>query len=51
MVRQELGLGFDCLGESFLDRICNPAMKLLSLAAHQSAICCVLNQRVLEDIG
>ena len=51
MMCQELGLGFDRLGKSLLEGIGNSAMKLLPFAAHQGAICRVLNQRVLEYIG
>ena len=50
-MRQELGLSFDGLGESLLEGIGNPAVKLLPLAAHQGAVSSVLNQRVLEYIG
>jgi hypothetical protein len=51
MVRQELGLGFDSLREAFLESLSDTAMKLLLPVANQGAVCCVSNERVLEDIG
>ena len=50
-MRQEFGLCLDRLGESLLEGIGDPAMKLLPFAAHQGAVCRILNQRVLEYIG
>src|SRR5262245_17718828 len=51
MMRHQLGLRFDRLGEPRNEGIGNPTVKLLALAAHHSGVGRILNQRMLEDVG
>src|SRR5262245_10920649 len=51
MMRHQLGLRFDCLGEFLHEGIGNAPVKLLALAAHHSGVARILNQRMLEDVG
>src|SRR5262245_61021324 len=50
MMRHQLGLRFDCLGEPLHEGIGNATVKLLALAPHHSGVGRILNQRMLEDI-
>lgn len=51
MMRQELGLALDEIGEVLLQCRCDPAMQLSAPGAQQGAVGGVLHQRVLEEIG
>src|SRR5262245_42068719 len=51
MMRHQLGLRFHCLGEPRHEGIGNATVKLLTLVPHHSGVGCILNQRMLEDVG
>src|SRR5207244_12100601 len=51
MMRHQLRLRFDCLGELRDQGIGNTTVKLLAPAPHHSCVGRILNQRMLEDVG
>src|SRR6201993_3300032 len=50
-MRHQLGLRFASLGESHLEGIGNPTVKLLTRTPHHRGIGCILNQRMFEDVS
>jgi len=48
MMRQQLRLPLDQVGEVPLQHDCNPGMQLLTTGAQQRAVSSVLHQRVLK---
>ena len=51
VVRKQLGRGSQSVREAFLERLGDPGVQLLALAAQQAVVGRVPHQRVLEDVG